>query len=169
MVFLLSHLFAFLPFCAHAYDVELYGICYNIIGPRWAYVTHHGEWSTYDGQSAAMSYSGEVVVPEQIVFEGCTYDVISVGENAFAGCESLTSVHLPSSVSSLNACAFLGCTTLQQVSCFSQLCFYGMHIFTAGSPATPCRVSRFSCFLLLLVLDVADFASWHSCRLPRGS
>lgn len=166
MVLLLSHLFAFLPFCAHAYDVELDGICYNIIGPRLAYVTHHGEWSTYDGQSAAMSYSGEVVIPEQIVFEGRTYDVISVGENAFAGCESLTSVHLPSSVRSLNACAFLGCTNLQQVSLTSSMRAFRSCAFTGCTSLRQVALPRHAELVDSLVFYCCS--SLTSLTLPHG-
>ncbi len=100
----------------HAYDIELEGICYGLIGSRYAYVTHHGEWTTRSDVQCG-TYSGEVVVPEQISYNGCTYTVFSVDENAFAGCEDLVSVSLPSSVRAVSSCAFLGCTGLRQVSC----------------------------------------------------
>lgn len=95
----------------HAYDVEVEGICYNLMGTRRATVTHRGDWS-----QSSTSYAGDIVIPEQFVYNGNTYSVTSVGENAFAGCDELTSVSLPSTIKALSACAFLGCTNLRQVT-----------------------------------------------------
>lgn len=93
----------------HAYDAEVDGIYYGFIAnlPK-AYVTY--------ADRLASSYTGEVVVPAQITYGGRTYDVVSVGANAFAGCDELTSVQLPATVRGISLCAFLGCTSLQQVS-----------------------------------------------------
>lgn len=100
--------------CALAYDVEVDGICYGLFGTRRAYVTHHGEWA--DAGVSGATYSGHLVIPEQISYQGRTYTVFSVDENAFAGCEGLTSVTLPSTVQALSGCAFLGCSSLRQVT-----------------------------------------------------
>jgi len=94
-----------------AYDVEVDGIYYGLIGTRKAYVKQPGDWMTQ-----GKAYSGDIVIPEQITYNGRTYTVTSVGEGAFAGCDSLASVQLPSTMRALSACAFLGCTNLRQVS-----------------------------------------------------
>lgn len=114
MRFIVSFLYCFVFCYAFAYDVEVDGIYYGFMGTRKAYVTHHGEWTRGDVQGP--TYSGDVVVPEQISYNGRTYTVFSVDENAFAGCENLTSVSLPSTVRAVSSCAFLGCTGLRQVS-----------------------------------------------------
>lgn len=111
---ILSYLLLLLSFAfsslLHAYTVELDGLCYNFIGP-YAYVTSRG--MTAEEQSG---YVGDLVVPEQIEYNGKKYEVIYVDNNAFANCEALTSVSLPSSVRQIGACTFLGCTALRQVS-----------------------------------------------------
>ena len=111
---LLAYLFLlpFSIFLLSAYDVEVDGISYNLVGSSSAYVTHCGTYNTFEPNG----YAGEVVVPEQIVCRGNTYNVIAVGPSAFADCEGLTSVQLSSSVRGISACAFLGCTKLQQVT-----------------------------------------------------
>ncbi len=96
------------------HNVEVDGICYGFIGSRRAYVTHHGEWT--DGGVQGPTYSGDLVIPEQISYNGRTYTVFSVDENAFAGSENLTSVSFPSTVLALSSCAFFGCSSLRQVT-----------------------------------------------------
>lgn len=114
----------------HAYDVEVDGVYYGFFGTRRAYVTHPGEWSIVDAQPAA-AYTGEIIIPETITYNGRTYTVVSVGASAFAGCDGLTAVQLPSSVRAISGCAFLGCTSLRQVSvpatiqAFSSCAFMG--------------------------------------------
>lgn len=49
---------------------------------------------------------GEVVIPD-------TYT--SIGDEAFAGCDSLTSVKIPNSVTSIGYCAFYDCSSLTSV------------------------------------------------------
>ena len=111
----------------HAYDFEVNGICYGFAPPRYAYVTHHGEWA---GEATDRTYSGNLVVPSEISYNGRTYTVTSVGENAFAGCDELVSVQFPSTIRAVSSCAFLGCTNLQQVSLPATILAFGGFAFT---------------------------------------
>ena len=53
-------------------------------------------------------YSGNIVIPESVVYEGNTYSVTSIGASAFYNCSGLTSVTIPNSVISIGAYAFNG-------------------------------------------------------------
>ena len=46
-------------------------------------------------------YSGNVVIPSSVVYNGNTYSVTSIGYEAFRGCSGLTSVTIPNSVTFL--------------------------------------------------------------------
>ena len=70
-------------------------------------VTYRGGYSdTYN------VYSGDVVIPESVVYGGQTYSVTSIGKYAFYGCSGLTSVTIPNSVTSIGEDAFYGCSGL---------------------------------------------------------
>lgn len=125
MRFIFSILYFFIFCCVFAYDVEVDGIYYDLIGTRSAYVTYRD----FDG-AASDYYTGRVVIPEQISYNGRTYPVLSIGENAFAGQENLISVQLPSSLRAVSSCAFLGCTSLQQVSVPQGIVFFASCAFT---------------------------------------
>jgi len=148
--FVLFHLFVFLPFIANAYDVEIDGICYNFIGTRLAYVTYRGTWSQWSTE-----YVGDIVIPEQISHGGRTYKVFSVGDNAFAGCDELTSVRLPSTVKAVSGCAFLGCTNLRQVYMPTTIQAFGSCAFTGCTSLLQISLPRHS--------ELVDSLTFYCC------
>ena len=57
-------------------------------------------------------YKGVVVIPEMVEYGGNTYRVTAIGNFAFEGCLSLTSVTIPESVTSISYSAFYNYYTL---------------------------------------------------------
>ena len=65
-------------------------------------VSYRGShWSSYNNE-----YSGNVTIPESVVYEGKPYRVTSIGDDAFYGCSGLTSVVIGSGVTSIGEGAF---------------------------------------------------------------
>ena len=86
------------------YEFENNGIRYKI-----------GENNTVSVVSRAEKYSGDVVIPSQVSYNGSNYDVTSIGSSAFEGCIDMTSVTIPSSVTTLGNGAFWQCSSLETV------------------------------------------------------
>lgn len=92
-----------LPMTVSAYDVEIDGIYYNI---------YSGTASVTAGDE---KYTGEIIIPSEISYEGTKCIVLSIEQSAFLLCTGLTSVSIPSSVISIENRAFSGCSKLNNV------------------------------------------------------
>jgi len=95
---------------AFAYDFEVDDIYYNILSEeeRTVEVTRYNNWSP--------SYSGDIIIPERIIYNSTTYKVVSIGDNAFENCGGLTSVTIGNNVTTIGNSAFLNCDGLTSVT-----------------------------------------------------
>lgn len=60
-------------------------------------------------------YKGNIIIPETVVFNELTYRVTSIGKEAFAFCDPLTSITIPDSVKRIGWKAFLDCESLEEI------------------------------------------------------
>ncbi len=117
---------------AFAHDFEVDGIYYNIINSNEAEVTYQG---TYDSQYSN-EYSGSVTIPATVTYGGTTYSVTAIGEYAFRGCSSLTSIDIPNSVTTIDMWAFSYCTGLTSVNFGNSVTSIGYCAFNGCSGLT---------------------------------
>ncbi len=112
--FLLFVLAALLPMGANAYlyyknyDAYVDGIYYKLSGDE-AKVT-------YEEDYVIPCYSGSVVIPSTITYEGKTYRVTAIDQEAFWHCDDLTSVTIGDNVTSIGWRAFAKCKALTSIT-----------------------------------------------------
>lgn len=101
-------LMTMLPMLASAFtgDVQVDGINYFINTDEQT-----SEVINKDG-----GYTGEIIIPSSINYDGVACKVTKIGFNAFKGCSELSSITLPNSVTEISVCAFEGCTGLSSVT-----------------------------------------------------
>ncbi|MDY4512871.1 MAG: leucine-rich repeat domain-containing protein [Paludibacteraceae bacterium] len=96
-----------------ASDTDVDGIYYNFDATNLtATVTYRGSYSG----SYADEYTGNVVIPATVNYDGKIYSVTSIGNGAFEYCSGLTSVTIPNSVTSIGEFAFSGCSSLTKTN-----------------------------------------------------
>lgn len=92
---------------------------------------------TYKGtQVSSKVYSGDVIIPESVIYNDRTYRVTSIGRFAFNGCKELTSVDIPNSVTSIEESAFAYCTSLSSTIMPNYLTSIGKSAFVGCSTLT---------------------------------
>ena len=157
---LFTILLALLPLLASADAVEINGICYNLVKKaKTAEVTYS-------------RYSGKVVIPKTVTYEGVKYSVTSIGVQAFYNCSGLTSVTVGGNVTSIGNGAFMYCNYLESVTIpnsvtsIGDLAFkdcYRMTSITIGSGVTSIGSSAFSGCSKLTSVHITDLEAW--CKI----
>ncbi len=92
---------------------EVNGIFYSITSESTACVTYDENLS---------GHNGDIVIPEIVSLEGKEYVVNSIDKNAFYGSTGLTSIEIPSTVTTIGNNAFYGCTGLKELTWNAKNC-----------------------------------------------
>ena len=91
-----------------AEDFEVDGIYYSILGQtNNVQLTHYGRCGHNNGYDT---------IPETITYNGTTFSVISIGDEAFIGCFDLKSIIIPNSVINIGEGAFRSCFALTTIT-----------------------------------------------------
>ena len=110
---------------------------------------------------------GDLVIPEFVEHEGITYTVVSIGDNAFGECYSISSVELPNSIRRIDYEAFWYCTGLSSDLVIPDQCTFiggyafmgcsGLSSLTIGASVNTIQYSAFE--------DCIGLQSIH-CKTP---
>ena len=74
-------------------------------------------------------YTGNVVIPESVEYNGKIYPVTSIDRGAFYNCPDLTSVTIPNSVTSIGSHAFNYCSGLTSINIPNSVTYIGSEAF----------------------------------------
>ena len=137
-----------------AEDFSVGGIYYNYLEDNNVEVTYRGDYSgSYDDE-----YYGAVTIPASVTYNGTTYSVTSIGDEAFKWCSSLTSVTIGNSVTSIGDNAFLMCESLISVTIPNSVTSIGDGAFSACSSLTSITIPE-------SVTSIGEWAFSHCSSL----
>lgn len=134
--------------CASADDaIEINGIYYYLgSNPNVAEVTNVSNFW----------YSGDIIIPETVTYEGKKYSVTSISNCAFQNCYDLTSVIIPNSVTSIGALAFQKCSRLTSVTIPNSVTSIGSSAFQDCSGLSSVTISN--------SVTTINLATFHGCK-----
>ena len=138
ITFLLTLLLSMVGVKTFAYDVEVANEDGVTIYYDWT--NDHTELSVTGVDSG--TYSGDVMIPENVTYGGNRYSVTSIGDCAFYGCSGLTSVTIPTSVTTIGSYVFYSCSGLTLVAIPSSVTSIGDYAFSGCSDLTSITVNE---------------------------
>ena len=131
---------------ANAYDFKVNGIYYEKTGVNSVDVTHNGD----------ASYSGTIVIPEEVTYMDKNYLVTGIGKRAFYLCKNLISISIPNSIAGIGSKAFYECGNLSKLEIPNRVSFIEENAFNG------CRSLK-SCNIPSSITGIAGYA-FHNCK-----
>ena len=109
-----------------AHDFEVDGIYYLINKDSVSVsVTYRGSYYA----SGRNTYSGHVIIPPEVTYNGVTYPVTKIGGYAFDSCTDLTEVELPNTITEIGRYSFEVSRALRRVNIPDSVTFIGVRAF----------------------------------------
>ena len=96
---------------ASAYDFTVEPLCYKITSnnPPTAMVTYEKYYADNVGTKRYSELNGTIDIPERVSYNGKTYTVTAIDDNALRTCQNVLSVSIPATVTSIGKHAFQSC------------------------------------------------------------
>ena len=103
------------------YSFKKNNIYYKITGADKVSVTYKdGSYNTY---------SGRIVIPRTLTYDGVAYTVTAIDHLAFFNCPNLTDVVIPETVTTIGNTSFKNCTSLTSITIPNSVTSMGMYAF----------------------------------------
>lgn len=109
-----------IPVLMNAEALEIDGIFYNLFAEvKQAEVTINPN-----------KYTGAVIIPEYVFYDGTEYSVTAIGDYAFRNCDNLSSIFFPNSLAAIGNNAFSGCNGLSTLYITRNVAEIGIDAFS---------------------------------------
>lgn len=147
-----------LPVISNAFSgkVEINGIWYNVVTKgKKAEVTYGNTWAPSSYRDGDGRYSGDIVIPSTIEYEGVTCNVTSIDYYTFKLCK-VTSVTIPNSVTSIGEEAFKSCSSLKTVTIGNGVTSIGKDAFWACSGLESVYISDLAAWCKINFKDTSN-------------
>lgn len=92
--------------------------------------------------SCPQKTSGDVVIPKTVKYENVEYIVKQIGRNAFARCNSITSIRIPDEITAIEESAFYGCSGLTSIVIPNSVAYIGSYAFSDCSGLNSVTISN---------------------------
>ena len=137
-----------------AYEFEVDGIKYEIISL---------DAMTCEVIANTEKYDGVISIPASVVYQGKTFKVSSIGNEAFLNCDNMSELHLESATNLLEIgpLAFKGCTAINKVTIPSSCIELGHDAFFGCSSLKSIIISQSSKPLILSPKDNGGHLDVH--------
>ena len=157
LLFVAAFCMAVTPVTAHDIEVVYSGktIYYTFINDNTELeVSYRGmSYYTYSNE-----YTGNVIIPQTVNFNGTNYPVTSIGGYAFYDCSGLTSVTIPNSVTRIGGYAFYNCSSLTSITIPNSVTSIGWGAFSDCSSLTSVTIPN-------SVTSIGEFAFYNCSSL----
>jgi hypothetical protein len=104
----LSLVLAMVSLSVFAYDFFVDGMYFNITSRE--NLTVEVSHKDFHG-----NYSGDIIIPKKVIYNGQTYTVTAIGDDAFNNCDYLISLTIPVTITSKGNRVFYGCNRLEKI------------------------------------------------------
>jgi len=104
--------------------IEIDGLYYYLYDTKKAAVTYNPSVPNNEG-----CYSGDIIIPASVTYEGVDYDVTAIGDYTFQYSMDMTSITIPESVTSIGNAAFMQCQGLTSVTLPNSVTSIGKEAF----------------------------------------
>ena len=114
-------------------------------------------------------YNGIIRIPSIVNYNGNTYNVTSIGKNAFYYCRSLESIELPASITKIDEYAFYECESLKSANIPTNVRYIGDNAYVY------CKAIEFVESQVEVPFEVADNVFYQETKktatlyVPKGS
>lgn len=104
-------------FCAVYAQAIFYGVKIGDLYYDLSSSSYSGNTATVTSPSSSSEkYSGDIIIPSSVTYEGTTYNVTYIKSYAFRNCTGLISINIPNSITGVGGNVFYGCTGLVTIS-----------------------------------------------------